>query len=249
MVRKIVGGVGAGVIASAAAAGAIGVITMQAKKNQHPNQWARDHPDARMGDNSNNPFARMADNVKNMFGAKAPAPAAPVASARVADSTAHWANISAPAPVVETTPAPVGTTQPMLADAVDPAKYKKGLLLLGVALVVCCVCMVGFLGAMYCCFHKKRKTRGGFDKVDASERMYDLEEPTGPTDSQINASPYKMEETDNSSMYMDGSMAAATLPPLAPVPVTMPPLRPIYNPPVYSLQSPMPMVGVQRVIA
>lgn len=89
------------------------------------------------------------------------------------------------------------------------AKHWAFLVIVLVA-IGCCICCVGFVGVF--AFAKQRNKTRAFDKMQAEDRMYDMEEPIGPTESLIMSSPYKNQGLQNGQ---------ATTAPLLQAPVPM----------------------------
>jgi len=133
---------------------------------------------------------------------------------------------------ISTTPMPVDNSN----------KKLPYIIAIVVALIFCVVfilCAIAHLG-------KKRKTRKrGIDEIADREKMYDMEEPPGPTDSLIKSSPYMDPPTDSytngsGSVYMAVDAAPISLPPLIPSHMTIPPLVPSFRlPPLVPPRMPM----------
>jgi len=264
MINKIVKGVGTGVLASAAVAGGVGLITMEVNKNKHTTTvigMPKPKAKAKAVVTTTLP-PPLAKTVLTM-----PAPAETsvlhvqsyndfqVGGDVIIDEGTLYEetnqilkfgsiylvhplkfNHSVNASITEKTAASGSPAT----SAADNSKRHKMLLGLLAVIGACCVCIACACVAFQCC-KQNRRTRG-FDKVQEQDRMYDLEEPTGPTDSQINASPYKDFKGAGYDPGFSTNLGTAQLEPTGSFPaVDLPPLQ---VPPL--LNAPVPVVNTLR---
>jgi len=185
MAARIAQGIGAGVLASGAAAAAGGLIAMAVKKSQQtqgPSTAQQTPPPTPLP-------ATPTPTLAPVLAAKKLAPA-PKASFKVSATTAGGTAGASPAGYSGVAPV----------DA-NVAKRNHVLMLVGsIGLVVLCLCCVCGVSAFFFMNKGNRRTRR-FDKIEDRAQMYDLEEPAGPTDSQINANPYR--STDGAGTVAD----------------------------------------------
>jgi len=113
-------------------------------------------------------------------------------------------------------------------------QQKRHLVVSGISVIVLCLCCCVFGLAFCSVLGKKKRRTGQFDKAQGDDRMYaNLEEPPGPTDSLMMASPYKdyqgvpttseyLSPTESFPMSQINTQNVSQLPPIPPLVPTMP---------------------------